>query len=233
MYLPFIPRRNIRFLKKLKVVGCIIAWLIPLSYMVATLAYWDSSPNCCQQIAIVVNLLFIFICTCFCATPCFPCFLIFFAMTYYKHFTNENEECMLSTATGYTWVTLFLFHSIFIIFILATLFGLVFGIFFGVLALLNHRWYYRIVEFATIPDPLIMSLEPKKYEAEREGLKDESHQSCAICLESYKNEDEVCELESCKHMFHRGCLVNWIRLSSTCPYCRQTLHQQPLDAYLL
>lgn len=44
---------------------------------------------------------------------------------------------------------------------------------------------------------------------------------CAICLED-REEGEV-QTTHCGHTFHRGCLREWMRRSSTCPLCRAQL----------
>lgn len=47
---------------------------------------------------------------------------------------------------------------------------------------------------------------------------------CCVCLCGFKEEDEVSELVSCKHFFHRACLDNWFGNShTTCPLCRSIL----------
>jgi hypothetical protein len=44
--------------------------------------------------------------------------------------------------------------------------------------------------------------------------------TCAICLESWKDTDEVSKFEPCGHLFHSDCISEWIRRKSTCPTCR-------------
>ncbi|CAH2033979.1 unnamed protein product [Thlaspi arvense] len=47
---------------------------------------------------------------------------------------------------------------------------------------------------------------------------------CCVCLCGFKEEEEVSELVSCKHFFHRACLDNWFGNNhKTCPLCRSIL----------
>jgi predicted Zn-ribbon and HTH transcriptional regulator len=47
---------------------------------------------------------------------------------------------------------------------------------------------------------------------------------CTICVEEYKEGDFVCFNQgmsiSCKHAFHKDCLLPWLMKDSTCPNCR-------------
>ncbi|CAN0916668.1 E3 ubiquitin-protein ligase RING1-like [Linum grandiflorum] len=43
---------------------------------------------------------------------------------------------------------------------------------------------------------------------------------CSICLEEMDSgEGEAIRLD-CRHVFHEGCLVSWLRTSNCCPLCR-------------
>jgi len=44
--------------------------------------------------------------------------------------------------------------------------------------------------------------------------------ACVICLEPLSSEDSVFQIESCKHTFHRHCLLQWMEVQATCPLCR-------------
>lgn len=43
--------------------------------------------------------------------------------------------------------------------------------------------------------------------------------ACIICLETYKDTDQVMELP-CSHVFHPLCLVKWIDRKTQCPLCK-------------
>ncbi|KAH0838083.1 hypothetical protein J3R83DRAFT_6325 [Lanmaoa asiatica] len=55
---------------------------------------------------------------------------------------------------------------------------------------------------------------------------------CAVCKESFKlDPDDPDELVvvtlPCKHPFHEGCIIPWLKSSGTCPVCRFALVAQP------
>ena len=43
---------------------------------------------------------------------------------------------------------------------------------------------------------------------------------CAICQDGYKSGDKAGQL-NCKHIFHNGCIYQWLTFQKTCPLCRQ------------
>jgi hypothetical protein len=48
-----------------------------------------------------------------------------------------------------------------------------------------------------------------------DGILDE----CSICLDNFDAGQTVCEL-SCHHLFHKGCLEQWMQDNHNCPLCR-------------
>jgi E3 ubiquitin-protein ligase RNF115/126 len=55
---------------------------------------------------------------------------------------------------------------------------------------------------------------------------------CAVCKEQFKldteDSDELVVLTlPCKHPFHEGCILPWLKSSGTCPVCRYALVPQP------
>ncbi|XP_027363854.1 probable E3 ubiquitin-protein ligase ZFP1 isoform X2 [Abrus precatorius] len=44
--------------------------------------------------------------------------------------------------------------------------------------------------------------------------------SCAICLEEYKNMDDVGTLKSCRHDYHVSCIRKWLSMKNVCPICK-------------
>jgi hypothetical protein len=48
---------------------------------------------------------------------------------------------------------------------------------------------------------------------------------CAVCKDQFKLETEDPEEQvvislPCKHTFHEGCIIPWLKSSGTCPVCR-------------
>ncbi|KAF7831677.1 E3 ubiquitin-protein ligase RING1-like [Senna tora] len=46
-----------------------------------------------------------------------------------------------------------------------------------------------------------------------------SVKQCSICLEDFKGGDDVSGMP-CKHVFHKDCIVQWLKESHVCPLCR-------------
>ena len=52
---------------------------------------------------------------------------------------------------------------------------------------------------------------------------DSSCALCCICLNVYKEGEEVCWSKNtdCRHSFHRECVEQWLLKHDDCPYCRK------------
>lgn len=50
-------------------------------------------------------------------------------------------------------------------------------------------------------------------------LIDANSTDCCICLETFHIDDNV-SLLRCGHMFHKGCIIDWLKKDFTCPLCR-------------
>ena len=44
---------------------------------------------------------------------------------------------------------------------------------------------------------------------------------CAICFETLQDGDDI-TTSNCSKTFHRTCIITWLMLHDTCPYCRNT-----------
>ena len=42
---------------------------------------------------------------------------------------------------------------------------------------------------------------------------------CAICIQKFKGVDIIKEFP-CKHIFHKTCILKWIKRSNICPLCK-------------
>ncbi|KAI9333827.1 hypothetical protein BDR26DRAFT_594798 [Obelidium mucronatum] len=45
---------------------------------------------------------------------------------------------------------------------------------------------------------------------------------CAICVEPFNptDQEDPAKTLPCKHIFHKKCLIPWLKLHNTCPFCR-------------
>lgn len=44
--------------------------------------------------------------------------------------------------------------------------------------------------------------------------------TCAVCLEEYKQGEDVATLYKCNHIFCETCLKEWLMITESCPLCR-------------
>lgn len=55
---------------------------------------------------------------------------------------------------------------------------------------------------------------------------------CPICLCEYKDAEMLRMLPECKHFFHLYCVDAWLKLSASCPVCRNSPLPTPLSTPL-
>eukprot|EP00904_Undaria_pinnatifida_P011077 jgi/Undpi1/709/HiC_scaffold_10.g04173.m1 len=56
-----------------------------------------------------------------------------------------------------------------------------------------------------------------------------SEKDCIVCQELYTVGATLVRLP-CGHLYHEACLLKWLELSNTCPYCRSELPSSNTDA---
>ncbi|XP_066931672.1 RING finger protein 150-like [Clytia hemisphaerica] len=56
----------------------------------------------------------------------------------------------------------------------------------------------------------------------QESPKEDLEESCAVCLECYK-EGETLRILPCKHEFHKACIDPWLLNHRTCPMCKSNI----------
>ncbi|RWR88393.1 E3 ubiquitin-protein ligase Praja-1-like protein [Cinnamomum micranthum f. kanehirae] len=53
----------------------------------------------------------------------------------------------------------------------------------------------------------------------------QSKESCTVCLEELVEETQLNQLP-CLHVFHRDCIIEWLRQSNCCPVCRFKVQEE-------
>ena len=56
----------------------------------------------------------------------------------------------------------------------------------------------------------------QKYDSRKET-------KCAICLNDFIGIDIIKAFYKCEHIFHKDCLLNWLKKSDLCPLCKHSL----------
>ncbi|XP_021752833.1 putative RING-H2 finger protein ATL69 [Chenopodium quinoa] len=84
-----------------------------------------------------------------------------------------------------------------------------------------------------LPGPVMLKvgrdMQPKKGVSYPEVVLGESKRlpkpnngPCSICLSEYKPKQTVRCMPDCNHCFHVGCIDQWLKMSPTCPLCRNS-----------
>ena len=50
----------------------------------------------------------------------------------------------------------------------------------------------------------------------------EEEKACAVCQDEFVSDDTFIRLP-CKHIYHKDCIIPWLKMHSTCPVCRAKL----------
>jgi hypothetical protein len=45
---------------------------------------------------------------------------------------------------------------------------------------------------------------------------------CSICLDNL--DKNIYKLPDCSHIFHKNCIIKWIKINSICPFCRKKIN---------
>lgn len=56
---------------------------------------------------------------------------------------------------------------------------------------------------------------------------DPNQTTCHICQEDFVENETVCQILSCRHIFHKSELMTWFERHNTCPVCRQDVLRPP------
>ena len=104
---------------------------------------------------------------------------------------------------------------------------------------LTLPWFYNRSIFALYSgasgtQPLIESQENDDDEASSPltviNFSDCGHQTeCCICLEEFKENDDLITAEGCNHIYHMNCMAKWRVMKNTCPKCRTKVKKLPFN----
>ncbi|GAA5994237.1 uncharacterized protein JCM10292_001949 [Rhodotorula paludigena] len=74
------------------------------------------------------------------------------------------------------------------------------------------------------PDDMIEKL--PRIKVNQEILDMDGINSCSVCQDAFQLDEAALSLP-CRHIYHEGCIVPWLKTSGTCPTCRFALVPQP------
>ncbi|MCD7461043.1 RING finger protein 24 [Datura stramonium] len=57
----------------------------------------------------------------------------------------------------------------------------------------------------------------------------ESKECCCICLDEYSEGEEIAKID-CGHLYHVGCIREWINRKDTCPICKRRVSVPSVDS---
>ncbi|KAJ9190528.1 hypothetical protein P3X46_001716 [Hevea brasiliensis] len=89
----------------------------------------------------------------------------------------------------------------------------------------NHRFIPRDslepVIVVGLDGPTIESY-PKLVLGDSRRLPKPNNGPCSICLSDYRSKDTIRCIPDCHHCFHADCIDEWLKMSATCPLCRNS-----------
>ena len=85
----------------------------------------------------------------------------------------------------------------------------------------------QLNEYETLNFDLIRKNIPKRLLGDDLGRFNDA--TCTICIMEIDRSEEIREIKSCGHIFHAGCLENWLKVKESCPLCKTVLDCYQLD----
>ncbi|WZY88684.1 hypothetical protein YC2023_045419 [Brassica napus] len=71
----------------------------------------------------------------------------------------------------------------------------------------------------------------KEQRIEPMDLKETIDIQCSICIEDFSvSHENIIWMPQCKHVFHQGCLFEWLSRQNSCPLCRSTVPMEDQEA---
>ena len=98
-------------------------------------------------------------------------------------------------------------------------FYLTFGTFCLFIIIFHLYKHYTTENTHPLRDRLCNRIDIKKTEI---IYQDGSPRLCSICLEEYKQNDKLLQLQ-CNHIYHPPCINDWLERQYSCPICRSEI----------
>lgn len=93
----------------------------------------------------------------------------------------------------------------------------------GVLMILkiNDPDYYNILnpDFFTANGEWILQRD-KKTKKQHDLIESKDPSDCVVCLENYEKNDSYKLGCSCKFSCHKECIIKWLKVNNSCPFCK-------------
>ena len=67
------------------------------------------------------------------------------------------------------------------------------------------------------------------YSCHFKDIKDKKYDTCPISKEKFTDNDNVCQIKSCKHVFLKENLMKWFNVNTRCPVCRYDIKNNDTD----
>ena len=48
---------------------------------------------------------------------------------------------------------------------------------------------------------------------------------CSICYQNIQIGEKLIRIPGCEHVFHSNCILKWVKIKVTCPYCRTNIRK--------
>jgi len=106
-------------------------------------------------------------------------------------------------------------------FIIAELLGPLPGFVIGLLGL-----FYKRKDKKNNLVPYIDAVEENgSLKLSNEQKEEEKQIVCKLCSSAITQTDHVLQIDSCNHIFHKDCLLTWIKDKETCPICGEKIEK--------
>ena len=86
--------------------------------------------------------------------------------------------------------------------------------------------YFKIMEKVTYQTQLVAENDPEGEEAKNLAYMIDQRQ-CRLCLQYFKQGEELMKIPLCEHIFHINCLKKWLMDFQKCPVCESNIISLP------